>query len=250
MNWIFVTASFGGQNFHDSAKRLLSQAESFQLFASLVHVTEENLSKFAPRVTKEYVNILNSTVPGYGYFTWKSEITDTILRMNPKSGVCYVDAGCELNLNFFTRKRLEWMLRSASSGTFLHVLNYPEYFYTKKKVIDFFKLNTFDSMSSQFQATWFMLSGAIGREISKRWLDASLSDLTMIDDSVTSESPEFVCHRYDQSIFSCVLKSLKIKPKRHRPCYRPLTPLSRVNCYFHPIWSARNRTGQSIQGHR
>jgi len=104
-----------------------------------------------------------------------------------------------------------------------------------------------DAVSWQVQATWFMLSGEIGREISDRWLESCLIDISMVDDSTRDEREDFVENRYDQSLLSCVVKSMKIKPSRLRPCFRPLTFTSTVRCYLHPVWSARNRTGVSIQ---
>lgn len=247
MRWILVTASFGGLNFHDAAQRVIKQGENLNLFDSYIHVHEENLSEFAPRTLINYRKLLNSSIPGYGYFAWKPEIIDTVFKLYPDCGVVYIDAGCELNHKLIAKMRLRWFLKIASKGTFLHVLKYSEKSHTKKKVLEHFKLNSIDSSSPQFQATWFMLSGIKGREIAKSWADASLLDLNMIDDSRFAEDSEFVAHRHDQSIFSCVLKSMKIKPNRHRPCFRPLTPLSRINCYLHPIWSARNKSGESIQ---
>jgi hypothetical protein len=247
MQWILVTASFGGQHFHESGLRVIEQAKAFKVFHKLILVDEEALEVYAPRTLNKYKKYLNSEFPGYGYFAWKPEIINTILEMHPGYGVMYLDSGCELNFNQFTKLRLKRMLHMAKKGTFLHVLKYPEIYHTKRKVLETLNINLENALSPQFQATWFMLSNNVGKEISRNWLEATLFDLSMIDDSCFDEDPSFISHRHDQSVFSCVIKSLGIKPKRHKPCVRPITNLSKLNCSLHPIWSARNRSGVSIQ---
>lgn len=247
MDWILLTASFGAQNYHDSAVRLLEQSKSVKLFANRIHVNEENLKDFAPTVTKKYSDLLNPQTPGHGYFAWKPEIVNFVLNKYPRYGVAYIDAGCELNSSLIARMRLKRFFSLAKSGSLFHVLNYPERAYTKRRVLDYFTLDENNRRSPQIQATWFFLCGEVGRELSNRWLDATLADQNMIDDSKDSEDPEYIGHRYDQSLLSCVVKSMKIKPSSINPCYRPVTFASRINCYLHPIWSSRNRSGISIQ---
>ncbi len=247
MDWILLTASFGDSRYHDSAKRLLQQSKYIKEFSKRIHISEVNLAEFAPITKDHYRKCLSSSVTGYGYFSWKPEIVTTALKLYPNHGVAYVDAGCELNSRFFARLRLKQILNKASDGSFFHTLNYQEREYTKGRVLDYFNLEESDRLSPQIQATWFLLKGDVGKEISKRWLDAALAGIEMLDDSIDSESPHFIAHRHDQSLLSCAAKSMKIVPKRHKPCYRPLTLASRIQCNLHPIWSSRNRSGQSIQ---
>ena len=248
MNWIFVTASFGEARFHDSAKRLLSQAKRMGIFDDFIHVTDSNLDEYAPRVFELYASSLNSKTIGYGFYTWKPEIVLTLLERNFGSGVMYVDAGCEMNSKWFARLRLRLMTLNTRNGGFFHKLNYPESYYTKKYVLDYFSLKESQKNSTQIQATWFLLSGEKGRRIAQNWVDACLSSLRLVDDSIDSENDEFIENRYDQSVLSCLLKVSGIKPKTHVPCYRPITLGSKIRCYFHPVWSSRNRSGVSIQG--
>lgn len=249
MEWILVTAAFGGQNFHESGLRVVKQAEKFELFSEIILVNEENLYVYAPRTIDKYKEYLRTEIPGYGYFVWKPEIVNSILEMHPGCGVLYVDSGCEFHLNLISKMRLRLMLKKARRGSFLHVLNYPEVFHTKRKVFEALNIDLKNTLSPQFQATWFMLNNEVGREISRIWVEAALLDISMIDNSRFEEDLRFVNHRHDQSIFSCSIKLLGIKPKRHKPCVRPVTLWSKINCFFHPIWSARNRTGISIQKH-
>jgi len=247
VQWILLTASFGGQNFHESAIRLLRQSEPFKEFSKRIYVSNENLGEFAPKIEQRYGELLNPNVPGYGYFSWKPEIVNTVLNRYPDHGVAYVDAGCEFNSSLIARERLKQILKKARDGSYFHTLNYQEQEYTKRLVLEYFELGAAERKSRQIQATWFLLCGEVGREISNRWLSAALAGRAMLDDSMDDESPYFKGHRYDQSLLSCTAKSMKVKPKRHKPCYRPITLASRIQCHLHPIWSARNRSSQSIQ---
>lgn len=246
MNWVLLTASFGEERFHKSAQRLVRQAQESELFKNIVHITEQELERYAPVVTSKYSSLLNSKHPGFGYFSWKSEIVDTALKHFPDSGILYVDAGCELNYRQIAKLHLYWILSWAKSGDFFHTLDYPEKRYTKRLVLDYFSLSDDEANSPQFQATWFALAGERGRLIAETWKNGVIAGQAMIDDTSSQEDKSYVGHRYDQSVLSCSLKSLGIKARRHRPCYRPVSLLSSVNCYFHPIWSARNRSGESI----
>ena len=247
MKWILVTASFGGDNFHASAARMLMQASQFNLFEKFVHVTEANLSEFAPATFSKYQDFLVPDSVGFGFYTWKSEIVRTVLQLNPEMGVMYVDAGCEMNSNFIARQRLKRIMKRARSGSFFHVLQYSEKSYTKQKVLDYFDLTPQESESPQIQATWFLLSGVLGREVSRRWSSSTLESIELSNDEISIEDKSFIQHRYDQSILSCVVKSLGVQPTDHRPCFRPVSFKSRVRCFMHPVWSARNRSGIPIQ---
>lgn len=246
MNWIFITASFGTDTYHDAARRLLDQAKSFGVFSKYVHLTVENLDEYAPETIAKYKRHLNSRVRGYGFYSWKAEAVKTILKKNPRAGVLYLDSGCEFNNNSISKIRLSAILRSARRGHFFYTLNYPELLYTKRRTLDYFGLTPTQRMSSQFQATWFALSGQLGLSIAEKWSNGILGGLELIDDSIEREDSNFIEHRHDQSILSCTLKTMGIRSRKYKPCSRPETLLSSLNCYFQPIWSARNRSGNSI----
>jgi hypothetical protein len=247
MEWIFVTASFGEKKFHEAAERLISQAESTALFTKFVHITEENLPYFAPKVFDRYAEFLRPDCKGFGYYSWKPEALATILQTYPNAGLMYADAGCEINSKALTRLRLRLMMQRSRNSGFFHVLKYPELEFTKSRVLQHFRLSEEDCLSGQFQATWFLLSGEFGQRIAKEWSAACLLGIEMVDDTLSVESTKFIENRHDQSVLSCLLKSMKVKPTNHRPCYRPVSWGSKIRCYLHPIWSARNRSGESIQ---
>ena len=118
--WILVTASFGKDEFHDSASRLISQARTFRIFDEIIHVNERNIQQYAPYFSQRCDEYSLNSTKGFGFYSWKPEIVDSISRLFPLHGIAYIDAGCEMNNNSFTRFRLKKMLKSTKNGGFFH----------------------------------------------------------------------------------------------------------------------------------
>ena len=249
MKWTFVTATFGDDKYYASGKRIVSQAQKLGVFSEYIHVTDLNLEEFAPSVKVKYEKFLNSQSVGYGFYAWKPEIISRLLHSRPNQGICYVDAGCEVNSNVISKLRFVlWLKRAEKMGYLLHDLNYAEYEYTKKEVLDYFKVSDDIRNSNQIQATWLLLCGDMGKKIVDRWLSAAISDIRWIDDKIREEQSEFFKeHRYDQSLLSLSVKSLGQKPNCRGSCYRPVSFKSGIRCALSPIWSSRNRSGLTIQ---
>ena len=137
MEWVFVTATFGSDDFLASGRRILSQARKMNLFSDYILVNDTNLKDYAPVISQKYKNYLNSKTTGYGYYSWKPEIIFRLLQLHPSKGICYVDAGCEINHNFIALCRFKlWQGKAAKVGYLVHELNYPESTYTKKEVLN------------------------------------------------------------------------------------------------------------------
>ena len=247
--WAFVTAAFGDREMIQAGIRLSNQAKSFGLFNEIYSFTESDLEVWAPCTKFKYQEFLNKDHKGFGYFSWKPELVMNVLRSDLNfEGVLWADAGCELFYSPWTKKRLIQLLEKASTeGYVSYTLNTPEYRYTKSDLFDYFKTNEQDRQSSQFQATFFSLSGSKGREIAEIWFEASISGIKNLDLSTSSngESKEFVEHRFDQSTFSLSLKSLGLKPNICAPSGGITTIGSAFRSFFHPVWTCRNRTGIS-----
>jgi hypothetical protein len=62
-----------------------------------------------------------------------------------------------------------------------------------------------------------------------------------------NESEYFIEHRFDQSIFSMVLKSFGIRPLARYVPVDGHSLKSQFRGLFHPIWTSRNRYGNTIK---
>ena len=249
--WLFITAGLGSPSQEGAAKRIVESARAMKMFERVDAVLTDSLAKYAPQIDSKYAEYLNSQTKGYGYFAWKSEIVWSAISgsFGDYEGVIWTDAGCEVNPNFFTRMRMRNFLRIAKArGGFFYTLNTPENNYTKSWVLRKFGINPNSENSPQIQATWFILHGEKGRSVALDWLNSSLESIEMLDISspTPEEVPNFIEHRFDQSLLSLIVKRHGLRISRYKPAAGNTGFKSQIRAIVHPIWISRNRYPDSI----
>jgi len=249
-NWTIVTAGLGSSDYLSAANRIKIQAERGG-FKNIFLATNENIQESCPRIEARYPNIFNAKNPGFGFWTYKPELllNEFSKRPHMKSGVIWIDSGCELNLNFMSKIRLSlYMLVARLQGAVVFTLNIPEISFTKRKLFALFPHIDPINSGKQIQATWFLLYGEKGRTIASKWLEIILIDKSCFDNTfdINEEHSLFLGSRHDQSIFSLVCKDVGVIPVPLPPPSGVGGLKSRSRAYFHPIWVSRNRTGKSI----
>jgi hypothetical protein len=248
--WHLLTAGVGSADMTAASVRVFEKASSSGLFESVNAINNDNLAQVCSRVVTAYPHIFNETTRGFGYMTYKADAMVSAFENSwgDCDGVVWVDAGCELFLTPLTRIRFKYFLRVAKKrGVACFELGTPEIQYTKKLLFDKFpSINPKDS-GNQIQSTWFMAYGELGRKVVEEWLALILEseDNFNLLASPGGEFPEFIEHRYDQSIFSLVCKRNGIKPMFFRPTPGRGSWKSLLRSFFHPIWTSRNRKGSS-----
>ncbi len=253
--WTLVTAGLGAVNHAEAATRVKAQAE-LAGFENILVATNENIIDLCPLINSYFPNLLSANNSGYGFWSYKPELLLHAFSRNQtlKSGVLWVDAGCEINLNFFSSLRLRlYMLIARVQGAAIFELKTPEKFFTKKVVGDLFPMAAQIRPYSQVQATWFLLHGETGRRIAKRWLEVILQGEIFVNSSFNSEEEivGFVAPRNDQSIFSLICKEEGIRPLISTPpTGRGDSRIARLRAHSYPIWVSRNRSGSSIKNLR
>jgi hypothetical protein len=245
--WVAITAGLGSGKYLAAANRLAEQLNQTGLFDEIHVIDQENLETYCPRTLQKYRTYLNTSVPGYGYWSWKPEAVQTVLEKNPKKKILWIDSGCEFNGNSFSIRKLRTFFDHADKfGVAAFSLATPENQYTKRYVIRRVNPGCFSDESNQFQATWFIISGNRGEKIIKKWTNHVLEGIEMIDNvSLENEIEKFQSNRNDQSIFSLLCKKYRVEPitytavdgKRLR---------SKLRGFSHPIWTSRNLTDKSI----
>ena len=251
--WFLLTAGFGSPEMEAAALRVRGQAQSLELFSTVIAFTNKDLPNCCPKMVTQYGGYLNSSHKGFGYFAWKVELVHSALSgaFGPCDGVVWVDAGCEVYKSLWTRLRLKsWMRNAEKTGTFVYSLDTPEQDFTKKALFDHFPDLDSSDRSPQFQATWFMLHGDIGKSIADQWMEIASSGISTLDlsQSPGGEVETFKEHRFDQSIFSLVLKSRSTPLNKYKQAGGFSGVKSQIRAFlFHPIWTSRNRSGYSIQ---
>jgi hypothetical protein len=251
-SWVILTAGFGAQNFEDAAQRVQSEAEKFGVSRRVIAVLERDLASACPSTSTKYKEYFTESHHGFGYFAWKSELVNTAFqgKWGPCDGVIWIDAGCEVNVNFVSSRTLRKLMKLALvNGAAAFTLNTTDEEYSKSKLFSLPEFEQVDPKTPQFQATWFILGGETGRLIAQKWFDISMLDIAYLDfsNAGASESAIFIEHRFDQSIFSLVLKSFGIDAIKNFTPVDGHSVKSQIRGFSHPVWTSRNRYGQSIK---
>ncbi len=231
--------------------RVIKQAQGFNTFTEYKLLTTENLPTLCPKIQRNYLDVLNQSTRGFGFMSWKAELTYRVLKEH-QGEVLYlwVDAGCEMFptlIGKFTMKR--YLRRLERDGYLYFTLKTPEVAHTKVSLFDYFPSLTKTDTSPQAQTTFFGLYGEIGRTIAQRWFDVVSSDIATVNeqDSFAFDGSA-VKHRHDQSVFSLVLKEMglmhNLKPIKSGKSAIPF--LNKLKYLTQPVLACRNRTGKSI----
>lgn len=217
-----------------------------------IAVLTDELEWIAPNSASKLDGLEPIQVRGYGYWRYKSELVKRALDgyWGNFDGVLWIDAGCEINSNFFSNFYFMRMTRHAKKqGAMFYRLTTPEEFFTKKKVLDYFSSRVKRANTTQIQATWFMLSGPVGYSIAEEWAFLAESRPDFFDDTTSEEGelPFFIEHRHDQSVFSLICKSHEIQEFAYTPTSGPKSFKSAIRSLVHPIWNTRNLSGTSMK---
>jgi hypothetical protein len=251
-NWFAVTAGFSPKNFELAANRVERDISGLYPFKKILNFASKDLERCAPQTFAEFGSFLREDVPGYGYYSWKSEIINQVINgaFGECDGVVWVDAGCEIFNSVWTRKRfLNQITLAEQHGYLVFDLSLPEYKYSKADAIESFPSLPKDDKTAQVQATHFFLYGSTGRAIAKTWLEVGLTGIHMFDDSpsLNKEADDFVLHKSDQSLLSLTIKSLNANERMIAPPAGNRGFLSRISAIRAPIWTSRNRDGDSLK---
>ena len=238
-----VFLSFGGptENYHNAVKRIVNEAKNLEIFDSIIPYTEKELKLDADFWDKNG-QFLENNKRGYGYWLWKPYIIDKELKkLKDNDYLIYADAGCTINKNGKSRL-LEYidMLNNKDGLIAFQMTHNPEKKWTKNKALKAFNFeNNKDILDSgQVIATVIIIKkNEHSVSLINEWLKNAL-DHSLINDDLSNESPDFVDHRHDQSLFSLTVKKngaiilpdetyLDNQPEIYHPNY--------------PFWATRNR---------
>ena len=248
---VLATAGLGTSDFLSAGMRVIRQAQGFDTFTEYKLLTTDNLPILCPTIHRNYLDVLNKSTRGFGFMSWKAELTYRVLKEH-QGEVLYlwVDAGCEMfptPIGKFTMKR--YLKRLERDGYLYFTLKTPEVVQTKVSLFDYFPSLRKTDTSPQAQTTFFGLYGEIGRTIAQRWFDVVSSDITTVNeqDSYAFDG-SVVKHRHDQSVFSLVLKEMGLMPnlKPIKSDKSAIPFVNKLKYLTQPVLACRNRTGKSI----
>lgn len=217
----FVT--FGDSTkYSKSVKRLGNEARSLGIFKNVYDWTERDLD---PEFARRHLTYMRCT-RGFGYWIWKPQVILQALNRTPDGGfVIYADAGCQFNPKFTPKvmDRLNDYLNMAKAnevGIMGFTLPFIEKQFTKTEtvfqVFDELTGEQFSSIMNSAQRVgginvWHKRPSSLA--FVQEWVDVCTRDsYKYVSDSpsIYANSPEFVEHRHDQSIFSLLSKKYNV----------------------------------------
>lgn len=202
--------SFADRRFKDVLLRIQKQAQNIHFFDEVEIYTEESLdADFRFKYKKQ----LTPKVRGFGYWCWKSYIIKKKLENLPEgSHLYYIDAGCHINPNGIKRlQEYDKLLENTPHGILAFYTEHPERQYTKGDVFEYFGIRKCDEIVNSNQIIGGIVLIRKCKEsvnLIDEWVDAWQKDFTLIDDSPSQSAnfSDFIEHRHDQSLFSCLCK--------------------------------------------
>ena len=247
--WIFVSFADGNEAITDAGKRIAAQALQLGIFHKIYVFNGIGLAT----VDEDYRNIYFSDSGksrGFGYWVWKPIVLRYLDRQNHVSGdqiagVIYADAGCEIPVNHYSRKRfLSIFELTKRSAVIADVTRHSEIKYTKRAIFEVIDPHYSHAMTPQLSATWLAVRfNSNGQDFLNSWTRLALQNNgALINDLISKEDHRFIENRHDQSLFSLLFKEYSFTP--HQIRYRHF--LGSLTNSMHPIWTSRNRTGQTI----
>ena len=249
---LFLTAGLGGLSFEQAADRLVEQASTFGLFSKLHAVKEPEILEICPRLLNWFSLVELRNTKGFGWYSWKATLAYqamVVKRWGDFDLVMYLDAGCEMFHSVFSEKRLnKYLTHAMTSGNTLFAIPTPEMGYTKRDLFEFFPTLDVDDATNQFQSGSWIFKTESSAEFANTWESLSSLGIHMTDESLSKipERDNFIVHRYDQSIFSLLAKSLGYQPISDVPPGNTQSIQGKIRGFFFPFWWTRNRTGKSI----
>jgi hypothetical protein len=247
--WLFVSFADGSPLMTNAGKRIASQALKIGVFHSVQVFDGLTLSKVDP-VYRRVFNSETSKQRGFGYWVWKPLVIRYLQNAKDSSdeditGIIYADAGCEIPVNYFSRVNFKKIFDSTkNSAVIADSTSHFEIKYTKKYIFDVLDPQYTHASSPQMSATWIAVRlNTQGRQFINDWAHlATFNDGALINDSTSKEDSRFLENRHDQSLFSILFKQYRFTPYKIE--YRRV--LGSLTNSMRPIWTSRNRTGESV----
>lgn len=241
--------SYGDSRFTASIKRILAEARNMGAFDSCVAVTRDDLDK---GFLDSHAVVL-AHKKGGGYYLWKPYVILTRLEQaNDNDIVFWVDAGCTFNKNGIERFSqyidiinktegiLSFLTRKIPPRRNSKYGRYVEIEWSKRDLIDFLGAREFELTTQICTGVCAFRKTAFVVRLVRAWYETCVIDdyQYLYKPSATRNHEDFREHRWEQSIFSLLLKKHNV------------TPLEDEIFTFHydlelakrlPIWATRKR---------
>jgi hypothetical protein len=257
VKWKLLVFGGGSPRYEAAARRVSREAVIPEIDAVVVE-SPSTLARDHADFWGNHGGFIESNPRLYGYAIWKPELLDAHLRDLPTGwGLVYVDAGCVINHGQAARTRMsEYLSAAEATGLWATQLDRPrwsvesfkEEAWTKADLLDATGASTTIKQSAQWQSGMIVLTPrASVLSLMQDWRTLSVeAEYRYSNDapSLRPESPAFIEHRHDQSIFSVLGKVHGFSAVSDETWFGPDWFLSGRK---YPFWAARWRVGSAMR---
>ena len=224
----FITFASGSKDYHEAVDRLTKQAKNLNIFAN-VHGYHELPVSF----TSKHSEFIKNNPKGYGYYLWKPYlILENLLSIEDNDILWYADAGCEINIQ--SKNKMLEIIHETNKNQIICNINCIEREFTKRDLLLFLDMDKpcyIDDL--QYEATSICFKKCKKTlDFVKEWYELACMYNNINENFINKNYECFIEHRYDQSIFSLLMKKYYM--------------YNRKILIGNAIELSRNRTGKSI----
>ena len=211
LNSVLITFGDGDLRYKRAAKRLAHEAGSTGLYKEIFNFDLKWLSRndtelfhFAERCLRQ------GDLIGMGYWVWKSAAINWAARNFPNHLIHYLDAGHVILPGKTSIDILRQWLEEAQEMETLawNLPGYPEISWTKRELVELLDPNHLHVKTPQVEAGFLIMKSEAAIHFSNQLRSTFLLDdgKYLKGDIWLHQEPEFVSHRYDQSVHSLLWK--------------------------------------------
>jgi hypothetical protein len=261
LNFRLVVFAEGGPDYQFARMRLENQGLESGFFNSICTYNAESLKTKFPGFFRAHEVFIQSNLHGYGKWIWKPFlIWKNLLELEDGDFIIYLDAGCEINSHsdFAQTKWKQYIERADKQEILAFQLNdfqfneHPvliEKAWSRIDLTHEISIGENEMSTNQIEANFLIIKNcARTRKTILEWYEFCFKNnyKYLLEPATDQRFLEYKDYRYDQSILSLLLKKYSFKPMANENYFHPNWMQDGKNF---PVWTARNRTGESIKGH-
>jgi hypothetical protein len=209
---IFVTFGAGRSGWIGAAKRITMEAEKTGLFEFCFNLDEKWLQTWDPDIYEIGLNLRKNHPPrGFGYWTWKPSVLMWAHLHFPNHNIFYFDAGTQIDTAATKVQTLNSVLNKVNTQGQIawHLPQNSDAHWTKAEVLNHLVPSQGMQNSPQVQSGFIGLSPGKERdEFVRHFRNTALEkDGFFFSDEISQiQNVDFIEHRHDQSLLSCLWK--------------------------------------------
>ena len=212
MNLHLISFAAHHDNRYENRRKTYKEvAEGLGVFDSVNVFSNFNCYDYCPELLehKHYMDVPHRR--GYGYWVWKFFLVREFLNNIPENDLMlYTDIGCTFNYKGKPRM-FEYIDMAQQNNSLTFEVGYPEFLYTKMDTYLRIFPDTFQhgSTGQRCSGIFFLKNNQQNKNIldELKVLHVENNYINVTDEpSIVPNSPSFVEHRHDQSIFSLITK--------------------------------------------